>query len=410
MISSERASNDTTISPDAAKPRPPTVLQLLPSLETGGVERGTVEIAEALADAGWTPLVASSGGRMVHEVERAGATHLLFPADNKNPVVMWKNIARLEQVIATHDVDILHVRSRAPAWSALVAARRAGIPLVTTFHGNYAASAPFKRLYNSVMTRGDRVIAISDFIGEQVIEAYGADPDRVRVIPRGVDLRLFDPAAVTPARLIALAESWRVSDGELVVLLPGRLTRWKGQYVMIEALARLERGGMRCLLVGDDQGRDRYRRSLQGDIDRLGFAETAHIFGHCGDMPAAYMLADVVVSTSVEAEAFGRIVAEAQAMGRPVIATDHGAARETVIEGETGWLVPPGDAGALADAIKVALALDGEARERLASRAIAHVRANFTRDLMCRRTLDVYLELIDAPAFAPSPPRVLGPP
>jgi glycosyltransferase involved in cell wall biosynthesis len=401
MNSSEHADAESSISPVAAKPRSPVVLQLLPSLETGGVERGTVEIAEALVSNGWTALVASSGGRMVYEVKRAGATHLLFPADSKNPVVMWKNIARLEQLIAAHGVDILHVRSRAPAWSALVAARRAGIPLVTTFHGNYTANGPFKRLYNSVMTRGERVIAISNFIGEQVIETYGADADRVRVIPRGVDLRLFDPAAVTAARLIALAESWRVSDGERVVLLPGRLTRWKGQYVMIEALARLERGGMRCLLVGDDQGRDRYRRSLQDDIDRLGVGDTARIYGHCDDMPAAYMLADVVISASVEAEAFGRIVAEAQAMGRPVIATDHGAARETVIEGETGWLVPPGDAGALADAIRVALALDADARGRLASKAIANVRANFTREKMCRRTFEVYLELIEASAIAP---------
>ena len=408
MVSSERVDTESSTSPRAAKPRPPVVLQLLPSLETGGVERGTVEIAEALASAGWVPLVASSGGRMVREVERAGATHLIFPADSKNPAVMWRNIGRLERLIARHGIDLLHVRSRAPAWSALVAARRAGIPLVTTFHGNYTAGSPFKRLYNSVMIRGDRVIAISNFIAEHITAVYRAAPDRVRVIPRGVDLRVFDPAAVSADRLVALAGAWGVADAERVVLLPGRLTRWKGQHVMIEALARLERDGMRCLLVGDDQGRERYRRELQDDIDRRRVTDTVHLFGHCQDMPAAYMLADVVVSTSVEAEAFGRVIAEAQAMGRPVIATDHGAARETVIDGETGWLVPPGDAGALAAAIRAALALDVEARERLASVAIANVRANFSRELMCRRTLEVYRELVAAPA-APPPPATRRP-
>ena len=194
MVSSERVDTESSISPRAAKPGPPVVLQLLPSLETGGVERGTVEIAEALASAGWVPLVASSGGRMVREVERAGATHLTFPADSKNPAVMWRNIGGLERLIARHGVDLLHVRSRAPAWSAVAAARRAGIPLVTTFHGNYAAGSAVKRLYNSVMIRGDRVIAISNFIAEQVTTVYGAAPARVRVIPRGVDLRVFDLA------------------------------------------------------------------------------------------------------------------------------------------------------------------------------------------------------------------------
>jgi len=400
MVIFERVDTESNTSPRAAKPHPPVVLQLLPSLETGGVERGTVEIAEALASAGWVPLVASSGGRMVREVERVGATHLTFPADSKNPAVMWRNIGRLERLIARYGVDLLHVRSRAPAWSALVAARRARVPLVTTFHGNYAAGSAVKRLYNSVMIRADRVIAISNFIADQLTEVYGATPDRVRVIPRGVDLRIFDPAVVSAERLIALVGAWRVADAERVVLLPGRLTRWKGQHVMIEALARLERDGMRCLLVGDDQGRERYRRALQNAIDRRQVEDTAHIFGHCQDMPAAYMLADVVVSTSVEAEAFGRVITEAQAMGRPVIATDHGAARETVIDGETGWLVPPGDAGALAVAIRAALALDNEARARLASVAIANVRANFSHEKMCQRTLEVYRELIAAPAAA----------
>ena len=157
-------------------------------METGGVERGTVDIAQALTKAGWTSLVASSGGIMVREVERGGGKHIALPVDSKNPLVMSRNIARLTHLVRRHDIDILHVRSRAPAWSALAAARRTNVPFVTTFHGNYGASNPLKRWYNSVMARGDRVIAISEFIGEQVCSRYGADPAKVRVIPRGVDI------------------------------------------------------------------------------------------------------------------------------------------------------------------------------------------------------------------------------
>ncbi|MDC0033951.1 glycosyltransferase family 4 protein [Alphaproteobacteria bacterium] len=373
----------------------PTVLQILPSLVTGGVERGTVDVAQALTNAGWNSIVASSGGIMVREVERGGGRHIAMPVDSKNPLVIKCNISRIIKLVHSHSVDILHVRSRAPAWSALSAARRTNVPLVTTFHGNYGASNPLKRWYNSVMARGDRVIAISEFIREQVCTRYGADPAKVRVIPRGVDTGLFDPAAVSAQRVIQLAEQWRLPDDARVVMLPGRLTRWKGHRVLIDAIARLEdRNGLRCILVGSDQGRSAYLRELEREISRRNLQDTVQIVGDCRDMSAAFMLADVVVSTSVEAEAFGRVIAEAQAMGRSVIATDHGAARETVTEKETGWLVPPGDASALATALWEALTLDAATRDALAKRVIENVRADYTKELMCERTLSVYGEVL----------------
>ncbi len=373
----------------------PTVLQVLPSLETGGVERGTVDIAGALAEAGWTALVASSGGVMVREVERVGAHHVELPVDSKNPCVMWANARRIERLIAEYKIDILHVRSRAPAWSALLAAKRTGVKLVTTFHGAYNAASPLKRWYNSVMTRGDKVIAISDYISAEIIGRYGADPAQVKVVPRGIDTDLFDPAAVSAERLITLATQWRLPDGAPVIMLPGRLTRWKGQQVLIEALGRLERRDVRCIIVGSDQGRTGYTRQLEGEIARRGIDDIAHVIGPCRDMAAAYMLADVVVSASTRPEAFGRVAVEAQAMGRPVIATDHGAARETVLAGETGWLVPPGDAGALTQAMREALAMDADTREAMADRAMVHVRANFSKELMCVRTMAVYRALLE---------------
>ncbi|MBI3708352.1 MAG: glycosyltransferase family 4 protein [Proteobacteria bacterium] len=372
----------------------PTVLQVLPSLVTGGVERGTVDIAAALVQAGWRAVVASAGGSMVREVERVGAKHVALRVDSKNPLVVRKNVGRLLDIIARFDIDIVHARSRAPAWSAYRAAQRAGKPFITTFHGTYNAGNRLKRWYNSVMTRGTRVIAISEFIGAHVVAEYGVDPARVRVIPRGIDLTRFDPRRVAAERVIRLAKDWRLPDGAPIIMLPGRLTRWKGQTVLIEALARLGRRDICCLLIGSDQGRVSYRKELLRLIRARDLEGVVRAVDHCRDMPAAFMLADVVVSASTDPEAFGRIVAEAQAMGRPVIAPDHGGAREIVVPGETGWLVQPGDVEALTAALDEALTLDRAQREVLFVRAIERVRSRFNREAMCAATLDIYSEVL----------------
>lgn len=389
--------SDTTSMPAASSTgRTPTVLQILPSLGGGGVERGTVEMTAALTEAGWTALVASSGGTMVHDVERAGGKHIQLPVHSKNPFVMRKNVDRLAKLVAEHGIDLIHARSRAPAWSALGAARRTGTPFVTTVHGPYGFNLPFKRLYNSVMTRGDRVIAISEFIRSYILDNYrNVDPNRIRVIHRGVNIDIFDPARTSAERVIHLATEWRIPDGVPVVMLPGRVTRWKGHMVLFEALAQIKDRPMRCLIVGDDQGRTGYRRELDAAVEKLGLQSIVHIVGNCRDMAAAYKLSDVVVSASTEPEAFGRVVAEAQAIGKPVIAPNHGAAPEILLPEVTGWLVPPSDPPALARALEKALDMDTAARERLAQAAIARVRENFTTRKMCDATIDVYRELLD---------------
>jgi len=375
--------------------RQPVVLQVLPSLVTGGVERGTVEVAQALVEAGWTALVASAGGPMVRELTRVGAVHFQMPTDSKNPLVMRSNVARLQAVIGDYGVDIVHARSRAPAWSAQAAASRAGVHFVTTFHGTYSLGWwGLKRLYNSVMTKGERVIAISDFIAQHMFANYDIDPGKVRVIHRGVDFSRFEPGRVSAERIIQLATAWRLPDGYPVIMLPGRLTRWKGQAVLIEAIASLGRKDIRCLLVGSDQGRTGYREELLGLVKSHGLEEVVHIVGDCNDMPAAYMLSDVVVSASTDAEAFGRIVIEAQAMGRAVVAADHGGARETVVNGQTGLLTPPGDPAALGRAIETILGQSFAEREAMASQAMRHVRETFSKDRMCSQTLAVYREVL----------------
>jgi glycosyltransferase involved in cell wall biosynthesis len=378
-------------------------MQVVPALEMGGVERGTVEIAQALAKAGWGALVVSAGGPMIHELDRAGAKHIVLPVDSKNPLVMVRMIKRLADLIDEHGVSLVHARSRAPAWVAQAAAKRRRRPFVTTYHGTYDVGTPFKYWYGKVMTHGVRVIAISNFIAEHVKKVYrGIDPGRIVVIPRGVDIQRFDPERVAAHRMIELSTHWRLTDGMPVVMLPGRLTRWKGQLVLLDAIARLGRKDVQCVLVGSDQGRHHYRRELEAAIRDKGLAGSVRIVDDCKDMPAAYMLADVVVSASTDPEAFGRIAAEAQAMGRPVIATDHGGSRETVERDKTGWLVPPDDSAALAAAILDALALTAAERNVLARLGRDRIVHNFTVERMQAATLDLYRAILaDWPA-APS--------
>jgi glycosyltransferase involved in cell wall biosynthesis len=331
---------------------------------------------------------------MVREIARAGGRHVELPLASKNPFTIRANIGRLAAVIEAQAVDIVHVRSRAPAWSAYYAAQRTGRHFVTTFHSPYGSGSVLKRYYNSVMARGERVIAISQFVAEHASAIYGVPAQSLRLIPRGVELARFDPERVNPERLFTLARQWRLRDGAPVVMLPGRLTRWKGQLVLIEAMAQLGRPEVHCVILGN--GKAGYRREIDAAIARHGSSAAFRVIDDCTDMPAAYMLADIVVSASTKPEGFGRVIVEAQAMGRPVIATAHGGAQETVIPGETGWLVPPGNPSALAAVLRQALSQTPAERQALADRAMAHVRANYSSALMAQRTLEVYEELLYA--------------
>jgi glycosyltransferase involved in cell wall biosynthesis len=384
---------DDNTAPAPPKGRPPAVLQIVPSLVSGGAERGTVEVAGALAAAGWTSYVASAGGPLERGLRRSGVGHFALPLASKNPLVMRRNAAALAQLIGHYNIDIVHARSRAPAWSAWSAARTTGTHFLTTFHNAYGARSALKRRYNSIMARGERVIAISQFVADYAAGVYGIGSDRLRTIPRGVDLEIFSAARVGAPRIISLARQWRLPDGAPVVMLPGRLTRWKGGLDFIAAIALLGRSDICCLLVGAEQRRG-FRRELEAAIERQRLGGVFRIVENCTDMPAAYMLADVVVSASRDPEGFGRVIVEAQAMGRPVVATDHGGARETIIPRATGWLAPPREPAALAAAINEALSLSADERARFAQRAAVHVAAHFSREVMCSRTIDVYEELL----------------
>jgi glycosyltransferase involved in cell wall biosynthesis len=377
-----------------------TILQILPRLDAGGAERTTLDVAAAIVQAGGRALVACEGGRLVSELQVLGGVWVPFPASVKNPVKMLINVRKLARLIVDDRVDVVHARSRAPAWVALGAARLVERPLVTTYHGAYGG-ARLKHRYNSVMARGQAVIANSHFTADTITKLYPFAREKLRVIHRGTDLRVFSSGAVDPARVTALRQAWGVAPHERIVLLAARLTGWKGQRVLIEAAAKLKLEGVRFVLAGDPQGRDGYVKELDRLIDARGLKGVVSRVGHCGDMPAAFLTASVVAVPSTEPEAFGRSAVEAQAMGTPVVVSDLGAVPETVLappevapEARTGWRVPAGDADALAEALQTALNLGATARAALARRARDHVERNFSLEQMTRETLGVYAALL----------------
>lgn len=372
----------------------PVIMQLLPALEGGGVERETVDIAAAIVRAGFTAAVVSSGGKMVAELDACGAEHITLPIHSKNPQHILENGERLAHLIAELGVSIVHARSRAPAWAGYYATQRTGTPFVTTFHGTYSVANPFIRKYNSVMALGRKVIAVSDFIAGHIREHYPVKPGQLVTIQRGIDLVQFDPARVEPARVEALRRQWDVPAGARVVLLPGRLTWLKGQYVLIQAMAHIADPNVLCVLVGAEYGSAHYTQSLMRLAHRRGVEGRVRFAGECADMPAAYMLADAVVSASVVPEAFGRVLAEALAMGRPVISNDYGGGKEIVEACQAGWLVRSRDPEALAMGVSQALALDAAGLAQLAGRGVGIARSRYDMREMCGRTINLYRELL----------------
>jgi glycosyltransferase involved in cell wall biosynthesis len=375
--------------------RPITILQVVPKLDTGGAERVVIEIADAIQASGHIALIAcEAGGTLTPAALRTGAEIIHLPVASKSPFTLRRNARRLEALMRARGVQLVHAHSRAPAWSAFWATERAKIPFVTTYHGAYNENSALKRRYNSVMAKGDRVIAVSDFIAKLIRTRYGTPEEKLRTIQGGVDTAKFDAAAVLGDRVSRLAREWRVDMSQPTIMLPGRLTGWKGQKILITALARLRHRDAIAILAGSDQGRDNYTQNLISLAHSLGVADRLRLVGHNEDMPAAMMLADIVVNASTDPEAFGRTIIEAQSMGRITIATDHGGARETILPNETGFLVPPGDAAALALAIDTALDMPPEVRIAWGQNARAHVQQNYSIAAMQQAVLNVYAELL----------------
>ena len=379
-----------------------TLLQVVPELETGGAEQTTLDVAQAVVRAGGTALVATRGGRMTARLEADGGRLALMPVQSKNPLIMLGNAARLIALIREENVSIVHVRSRAPAFSALWAAHVTRTPFVATYHGIYKAQSGLKRWYNTVMTRGDLVIANSDYTRDHVVAEHHVAAEKLVTIPRGVDLERFDPARVTPERIRALRDAWSIpQDDRTIILLAGRLTRIKGHLTVVEAARRLAAQGRRDFLIlfaGDDQGRTGYAAEVEAAIEAASLGESVKIVGHCDDMPAAYLLADLALLPTIVPESFGRAAVEPQVMGRPVIASNHGGVTETILDGKTGWLVPVDDPEAWAAALGRAVDLGPEARRAMGELGRSRASQLYSAEAMCAATLAAYKRVLEARA------------
>ena len=374
----------------------PVIVQILPALNRGGVERGTVEIAKAVIDRGYKAVVISNGGLLESQLTRMGATVHRLPVHSKNPL-KWPFIrSKLSEILRAEGADIVHVRSRAPAWIALPVAARLSLATVSTIHSKFAPKNALKHLYNRKMLKADAVIAISDFIKSIIATHYAQhkSEEDVTVIHRGVDTVVFDPASVTQQRIIREAERLNLPEEGSVVMLPARPTSWKGHEVLVRAVAALNRPDVTLLLVGAGDGPPRFIAALEQLARKTGLDGRLRIATGSNDMPAAFMLADVIAMPSTVPEPFGRVAVEAGAMGRPVVAFNHGGAVESVLDGKTGWLAKPNDVEALTSALTSALDLSQTDRARLAKRARAHITKFFSKEKMCQKTMEIYDNLL----------------
>ena len=338
--------------PAAASSTPLTIVQVIPDLQAGGAGASVVQVAEALVTEGHRAIVVSEGGRMEAELARIGATFVRLPVASKSPKQIVANGRRIAAIARDAHADVLHAQSRAPAWSCLLAGKLAAIPYVATCDNLYGEQNPLKRFYNTAIVRGARVIALGDALARMIEERYGTPRSKIAVVERGVDLSAFDRTNVSEERIDALARNWGVTRGDRVVLLPGRLTRRKGADTLVAAARRLREAGLKnfvIVLVGEEQAGTRYAAELWDRVHQSELSEFVRIVGHCSDMPAAYALADIAVSTVLKPGGPQRAMLEAQAMGTPVVVSDAGGREEILLappfvseDRATGFLYPAG--------------------------------------------------------------------
>ena len=341
-------------------------------------------------------MVISNGGLLTSQLKRVGATVYEVPVHRKNPFLWGSARRQVKRILQQEGADIVHVRSRAPAWIALPAANSLGITTVSTVHSKFAPANIFKKIYNGKMLKADRVIAISHFVENEIFTHYGKSgvAEKLSVIHRGVDLGMFDPKAVNQRRIIAEVDRLGLPDDKSIIMLPARATSWKGHEILIQALAQLPDKDAILMLLGIEDGPPAYAEKLLNMAVRYGLGGRVRIGAGSRDMPAALMLADVVAMPSIKPEPFGRVAIEALAMGRPVVAFRHGGAVESIDEGRTGWLADPLSVDSLAEALQTALSLTPRKRRALAKDARQQMTDQFSKDMMCERTLAVYKSLL----------------
>ena len=370
-----------------------SIIQVLPALNQGGVERGTIEIATTLQQAGISNYVISAGGQMVSELEKIGVEHITLPVATKNPFKIWLNAQKMIKIFKEKEAGLIHVRSRAPAWSVKWASQKTKIPYIASYHGVYGIQPKIKKLYNQVMLQGEHVIAVSEYVKKHILENYSCPPEKITVIHRGADVNQFNPDLVSDEQISHFKQQYQIPENLPIITLVGRLSLWKGQNVLLDACSKMIHQNFICLLVGSDQGRTEYHKELEQKTTTL--KQKVIFIDSCHDMPTLYKMSDIVVSASLDPEAFGRVITEAQAMKRIVVASALGGACESIQDGVSGFLTPVGDTTALANTLDKILDMPFEEKNKLQEQAYTSVHQNFTVQKMCEQTLAVYQELSD---------------
>lgn len=376
------------------------ILQIIPNMEIGGAERTVLEITSFLKDTEFSSLVLTSGGKLIGELEKENIEVIKLKIDKKNPYSIIKNFFLFIKIFREKKIDLVHVRSRAPAWSAIFAAKKIGIPVLTTWHGHVSNSSFIKKIYNSIMLKGDAVIANSSYTAERISKIYNIDLNKIDIISRGVNVESFEGSKFSNTEISNMRKMWSVDDNKIIILFPARLTRWKGHLVTIEAINLLKKekffDHVIFLFAGEKAGAENYIKKLNSIITKFKLQENIKLVERIENMPLAYHASDIVLSPSIEPEPFGRIPIEAQAAGKTIIASDHGAVKDTIKNGNnfTGFKVKPNDPQALSIAIKQSITMDKKDLTKMHERAISNVKNNFSLENMCKKTLEVYKRLL----------------
>lgn len=375
-----------------------TLMQLCPRLNSGGIERGVVDVAIAAARQGHRCFVVSGGGRLVAELEKHGVTHFTLPLYSKNPLKFLATLFRLKKLLHHTQPDLLHPQSRMPTWFALCANQSLKIPLITSCCSIHSLGLlKLKKFYNSALLKGKIIISNSYSTKKYLVDNYSVEKNKIAVVYRGVDLEKYTLSAISSERKDNLRKRWNVPVDRSVILLSGRISAWKGQSVLIEALFQYKKKSslpFYTLLVGELSNQSCVKR-IRSQLKSYGLENDVHLCGDCTDMPAAYALADLVISSSIRPEGFGRTVIEAQAMEKWVIATSHGGAQETIEHGKTGWLVPPNDPEALAKELKnISLLFSSKRGEEIKKRARKGIESRFSNKDNCQEVLEIYRSVL----------------
>jgi len=370
-----------------------TIAQILPALNTGGVERGVIEVSKSLVDNNFKSIVISSGGHMEIQLKRTGSIHYTLDVNSKNPMKWRKIRKKLKFILEKEKVDLIHFCSRAPAWIGFPLGIILDIPVITSVHMRFRKSNYFKKIYNSILTRGDAIIAISNHIEMSIKSIFPKVSNKIKLIHRGVDLNLFDANKIKPARIIAQSKLIGIKDSIPVIVMAARPALWKGYLVLFEALSKVK-NNFQCVLIGAGDGNQKFQQQLINRIIKFNLEGKIKLVKSSRDIQAAMILGDIVVMPSVTPEPFGRIIVEAQALGKIPIAFDHGGASETIIDGKTGFLAEANNASSLAEKISFALSLKDSKRQKMGEYSKKFVSKNFSHDRMCNLTISLYKQCL----------------